>query len=90
MAVGLTLDELIATIGRDRSMLLTVLQDEIARGHVAVADGRFALLPGAFPRDVEAALRGLTAPDVAVLANGGRRRRRGGRVSPSERVNLIV
>src|SRR5262245_237551 len=89
--VGLSLDELVARTGRRRSVLEVVLRDEVARGRVALEDGRFAIVPGALPPDVAAALRGLAPPDVDVLANGGRRRRpRGGRVHTHERKNLIV
>jgi hypothetical protein len=84
----LTIEELVRRIGCRRSVLETVLRDEIAAGRVAVTDGRFAIVPGALPRDVAEALRGLEPPDVAVVANGGRRERPSGGVSASDLANL--
>jgi hypothetical protein len=89
--MGLSLDELVARTGRRRHLLEVVLREEVARGRVSFENGVFALRSGALPADVMEALRGLEPPDVAVLVNGGRRRRpSGGRVHASERRNLIV
>ena len=84
---GLTLEELVARTGRGRRELEEVLRQEVRLGRVSCEDGRFVLCPGALPPEVAAALRGLSAPDVAQL-RPRRRRSRGGRVSASERKNL--
>jgi hypothetical protein len=85
---GVTLDELVSRTGRDRRLLEVMLHDEVASGRVVVEDRRYALRPGCLPPGVAEALRGLSAPDVAVLANGHRHRLSGGRVRPSGRANL--
>jgi hypothetical protein len=86
---GLSLSELVVRTGHDRRVLEVVMREEVARGHVALTNGRFAIVPGALSPDVAAALRGLSAPDVGMAVNGGRRRQPGGgRVRPSEQKNL--
>jgi hypothetical protein len=89
--VALSLDELERRTGRPRQELEAVLADEVRRGRVLRgADGRFALVPSSFPPATHAALRALSRPDVASLANGdGRRRARAGqRLGPAEWWNL--
>jgi hypothetical protein len=87
---GATLDELAERSGRPLSELAAVMASEVALGRVLQRpDGRFLVVGARFSPAVLDALRALSAPDVAALANGHRSRANGDRrLTAAEWANL--
>jgi hypothetical protein len=75
---GATLQELVERTGRPLSVLAAVMASEVRLGRVVTApDGHYRLVAARFPPETLAALGGLSAPDVAELANGNGHQPRG-------------
>ena len=65
---GATLEQLLARTGAPPVHLRAALASEFALGRVVLGeDGRYRLVPEAFPPDVLAALRSFSAPTTAEL-----------------------
>jgi hypothetical protein len=61
--------------GHPPALVAEVLSQEVARGRVVRVAGGYALVPGAFPRDVLAALRRIAPADLDGACTARRRGR---------------